>query len=743
MTYRHIFIVLAAAQLSLQAAAADTGDNPPETEPGGPGPLEEVVVSEFRRASTLDLGASLSVFDAAVIEAATLQHFEELIGLVPNMNYSGDGSRARYFQLRGVGELEQYEGAPNPSVGFIVDDIDLSGVGGVNPTFDLQQVDVLRGPQATRFGASALAGVVYLQSAEPSRDFDLYSEARAGSDDTRSAGVAVGGALTEQLSGRLSLHRYRSDGFYDNAWLGVEDSNVRDETSARGKLRWAFGDGWLARLALLYADFDNGYDAWSPENGRVTYSDNPGRDEQRTTGASLKFSGPLGDAVEFVSISAWAESDVLFSFDGEWGNPDYWAPYGYDYVYSDRRDRRSLTQEFRLVSGPGARLFDDRSDWVLGVFAQSLDEADAILSAGLYDDTADAPFSYCPPCLDFTTLDSDYQARNYAVFGRLDTELTTRLTLNLGLRLERWQAEYADAFRDYIYGDPGQPARNTFEPDEDLWGGDLGLDYRLGDDMLLYALVSRGYKAGGFNPSLARVLGDPGAGFGDAVLGAEAIAFDPERLVNYEAGLKGAWLDGRLNAGLSLFWMERGDMQLRSSAQYTDNPNDFVFVTSNAEGHAYGLEASVAWQLNERWQVHGNLGLLETAVDAYALDREADIEEGLVGRAFAHAPPYTLNLGATWAGPSGWAGRVDLNAAGSYYFDYSHDEKSGAHQLVNLKFGREWQRWGVYAWVRNLFDEDYYTRGFSFGLEPPDFPRSRYTRLGDPRHYGVTVSYRY
>ncbi len=85
--------------------------------------------------------------------------------------------------------------------------------------------------------------------------------------------------------------------------------------------------------------------------------------------------------------------------------------------------------------------------------------------------------------------------------------------------------------------------------------------------------------------------------------------------------------------------------------------------------------------------------------------------------------------------------RLDFNAVGSYYFDYSHDEKSGAFQVVNLKFGKQWSRWSVYGWVRNLFDETYYTRGFSFGLEPPWFERTLYTRLGDPRHYGMTVSY--
>ena len=153
----------------------------------------------------------------------------------------------------------------------------------------------------------------------------------------------------------------------------------------------------------------------------------------------------------------------------------------------------------------------------------------------------------------------------------------------------------------------------------------------------------------------------------------------------------------------------------------------------------------MAWQANEAWRLHGSLGLLQSEVDEYNLEREQDIEGEIVGRDFAHAPSYTVNAGLTWRCPRGhgfWA-RLDVNAMDRFYFDYSHDEKSDSRVTVNLKVGKEWENWAVHGWVRNLFDEDYHTRGFSFGLEPPWFERSRYMRLGDPRHYGVTVTYRY
>jgi outer membrane receptor protein involved in Fe transport len=98
------------------------------------------------------------------LQAAGIAHFGDVLGLVPNLSAAGGTSRPRYFQMRGIGEVEQYEGAPNPSVGFLIDDIDFSGIGMPAALFDLQQAEVLRGPQGTAYGANALAGLISLRS---------------------------------------------------------------------------------------------------------------------------------------------------------------------------------------------------------------------------------------------------------------------------------------------------------------------------------------------------------------------------------------------------------------------------------------------------------------------------------------------------------------------------------------------------------------------------------------------------
>ena len=130
--------------------------------------VEEIVVTaDFRGRSSAEMPASITILDRDTIEQSAVQHFEELIFVIPNLNWSGDGNRARHFQIRGAGELEQYEGAPNPSVGFLIDDIDFSGIGSVATLFDIQRIEILKGPQGSRYGANALAGLIFMQSVDP------------------------------------------------------------------------------------------------------------------------------------------------------------------------------------------------------------------------------------------------------------------------------------------------------------------------------------------------------------------------------------------------------------------------------------------------------------------------------------------------------------------------------------------------------------------------------------------------
>ncbi|HMB61340.1 MAG TPA: TonB-dependent receptor, partial [Xanthomonadales bacterium] len=273
------------------------------------------------------------------------------------------------------------------------------------------------------------------------------------------------------------------------------------------------------------------------------------------------------------------------------------------------------------------------------------------------------------------------------------------------------------------------------KPDDNLWGGHLALSYDWRPDLRGYLRIARGFKSGGFNPSLAALQTV-------ALLGPEFIPYEPETLWNYEAGLKGVWWDGRLSGTLSVFYMDRHNAQLsQSSQQVPFDPNSFVFVTYNGDANVSGLEASWSWQWTEVIELHGSLGLLDSEIQD--TEKTRVVSPDAAGRELAHAPSWTLNLGASWTSATGWFGRLDLDASDGYYFDISHNEQSDNYALVNLRVGKIFGRWSVSAWGRNIFDEEYATRGFYFGNEPPYFENTLYTKFGDPANYGLTLEYHY
>ena len=360
-TLRRSVYAFAVSASSCSAFAADLID-------------EVVVTAGYRERPASQVPLSLSVLDESALDTQAAPYFENLIALVPNMNWSGDGNRARYFQIRGVGELAQYQGAPNPSVGFIIDDIDFSGIGAIATQFDIEQIEVLRGPQGTRYGANALAGLVYVRSKEATGARDGRLSLSAGQDGEFGIGLAGGGSFSGSGNFRLSAHHYRSNGFRDNPFLARDDTNDRSDTTLRAKLSWEAGSDWRLNLTGIWADADNGYDAFAIDNSLTVLSDNPGKDAQESVGASFKAVRDDLGGYSFTSITAAAYSTIDFSFDADWGNPTAWAPVTYDFISSSERTRRTLSQEFRLASAEEGRIFADTTDWLIGFYVNRLDE---------------------------------------------------------------------------------------------------------------------------------------------------------------------------------------------------------------------------------------------------------------------------------------------------------------------------------------------------------------------------------
>jgi outer membrane receptor protein involved in Fe transport len=448
----------------------------------------------------------------------------------------------------------------------------------------------------------------------------------------------------------------------------------------------------------MYANIDNGYDAFAIDNSLTVLSDRPGMDAQESIGASLKAVWNGSNLLTLTSITSFADSDIEFGFDGDWGNPEAWAPFTYDFISRNVRERRTLSQEFRLTS----------TNWLVGIYFTKLSDDLMTLNQGDY---VDPVFNFAFSLDD--TLISSSEAVNAALFGQLDFDMGESSRISIGLRVENRSTDYADS-SGVIVG-----------PAETMIGGDLTFSHRVTDALTGFISLSKGYKAGGFN------LG---------VVPDERREFEQETVWNLEAGIKSHWLDNTLALNGSIFYSERNDQQVRTSLQLDPNdPLSFVFFTDNAaKGRTIGFEADLSWRPNDSWQLYANLGLLKAEFEDFATP-----QVDLTGRRQAHAPDYTIALGGIYSHPSGYFARLDLSARDDFYFDVSHDQKSTTTEIVNARVGYDADRWSAQLWARNLLDDRYAVRGFYFGNEPPNFPNELYLRYGDPRQVGVTFNMRF
>jgi iron complex outermembrane receptor protein len=723
-------ILLLVLTVSLPVDASDSPSNDPQ--------LDEIIVTATLRAvPATEVPASITVLDSQTLQDAGRANFEDVLGLIPNLNWAGDTSLPRYFQLRGIGELQQYQGAPNPSVGFLIDDIDFSGLGTAGTLYDIDQVDVLRGPQATRYGANALGGLIYLRSAEPTDTLYGRVDLDGGDYGTRSEGAVISGPIDSLDSGfRLAVQHYYTNGYFDNVYLNRDDTNRQDEYTYRAK--WAFtpSDSLRVELTAVQVDIDNGYDAFTIDNSRNTESDQPGVDSQHSTGVSARVHYLASDTVGFTAVATYAKSIIKYSYDGDWGNPVLWAPVATVYQASEVQNRDRTTKTIELRLGTEAT---HGFGWLVGFYGNLLDETLSDLSLSDYQPLG-TPVDPIDDQSD-NVIDSGYRARNLALFGELDGDLTANLRWSFGLRGERWSANYQGTTTDFLGTNTGYtnapvtqtaiesvtPA--TLSPVNNLWGGHASLTYKLDSTQSIYTTVSRGYKAGGFNLSQGLLPNQ--------------LSFNPETDVNLEAGYKADMLDHRLKINADVFYLYRHDAQITTSFQSDpSNPDDFVFYTGNAaSGHNYGLESDAAWRATDRVTLGADLGLLQTYFEDFVQQGATGATLLSVSRELAEAPHWQAAVNATYRDPRGPFARVDVTGMGGYYFDLPPNETtSKPYGLLNAKIGWETARWSAYLSGRNLLDKRYPVRGFYFGDVPPNFSNQVYIQLGDPRTWVASVS---
>lgn len=692
------------------------------------------VTADFRQLDVMNIPSAVTIVSKQQIEASNASHLESILSMAPNVNFASGSSRARFFQIRGIGERSQFNDPVNASVGLTIDGIDMTGLGGAATLFDIEQVEILRGPQGTAFGANALAGAINMVSTQPTKERNGYIKSRTGNYSTSETGAAISTAITDSVLTRFAYNHLQSNGYIKNAYQNRDDTNKLDEQVVKSITTFNLNDNNDVTLTLLNANINNGYDAFSLTNDRNTYSNDQGFDKQATTASSLKWINSNADSFLIETTMSVVNSNATYSYDEDWSYGVYDSngncisecvidsdPLNYVYSTFDeyKREINKGNLDIRILSNEKSRLFADSTDWIFGIYTQNkYEKLDRAYTYNFEDSVNTGTIAS-----ETTPYSNRLENNSYATYIQLTSHLNNNTQITYGVRAEEWQSDFTD-FTNF-----------KLDNKETLFGGQISLESLLHPNHLAYISLARGYKAGGFNS--------------DPDVSETNRTYKTETNNTAELGLKSSLNNDALSTRLAVFYTQRNDQQVKSSyiipaTDPSEAPDYQDYIANAAKGRNYGLEAELNWRVAPKIQWLAALGLLQTEFTDY----EYKTTGGTVsktGRDQAHAPNWTFNTSVITDISQNISLTLSAEGKDKFYFSDSHDEQSKTYGLLHAQIKYQKDNLELALTGRNLTDKDYATRGFGgFGNNPNNgWSDTQHTQLGEPRLISVSAKYNF
>lgn len=689
------FGTLLGAILSQHTAAQPQSEDPV---------LEQIIVYGSRTSNTLeDTLGSVAVISRKDIEDMDLRSFRETFRIMANVMDSDwvDGG----FIIRGVNSEGLTPGG-NPLASLYIDGVQQTVNGarrGSRGVWDVEQVEVYRGPQSTLSGRASLAGAVYIKTRDPQFDWDASVRGIYGTDDLTSGAITLGGPLLkDQLAFRVAAE-YETSEFGDIKYPTYKqfdryDNYVKDEYyQVRGKLLYLPANLPDTRALLSFStaeDSPSARDIAGPVLG-FEYDDRRGEvnapvytepREAQNDNAALEINHVFNPAYRFTSLSTWSDSDTDRPSINE-GTP------GETEVTEGEQHQELFTQEFR-INYDGERLSG---------------------TAGLY--YAD----------DQTVLHSKRNA-----YGREDISKGTRDTANYALFsevtwtfTEDWRliaggrADYTDQKNTLFFSRNGEVTTDHNSSfDEFVFLPKLGLAYDLDQNQVIGFTVQEGFRTGG-----AGVQRSSGGQF----------TFDPEYTWNYELSYKGSFADGRLRLASNIFYTDWDDQQV----EFQEIPQDYssTITVNAASSKSYGFEFEGQYQLTETLSSFVSAGYVKTEFSEFV-----DVSLGdLSGLPFPEAPEWNLVIGGRYEHPSGFYFGVDAKYIDNYLarFGAPPQEYLDSYWTANAQAGWNSEHWEIGLFAENVFDEKYFV--YNDRNDAGDIAAT----LGYPQRVGVAMTYNF
>lgn len=576
----------------------------------------------------------------------------------------------------------------NPVLGFYVDDVYYPGFD-INLQ-DVERVEVLRGPQGTLYGRNTEAGVINVVTQKPSDQWTAKAGLGAGNYGSYEGLAMFSGPLVEDtLKMRFSGRYTTTDGYFKNNYDGSDDVDGSDNFDGRLTLDWTPDEDWNFLWASDVQDYVGKYAEFAPLNG---IKDNPhevdvdwdGRADKDAYDTSLRAERAL-QGMKPVSITAARSEDTLTENDVDFTSSDLMRLHL-------KNDVQLFSEELRLAS-EDKRPFQ----WLTGLYVFHEDQM-------LQAQTEMRPGSF--PFVGSLYQKGDTETLGTAMFGQGSYTFFDRLTFTAGLRYDREAKDYDYSWRGGAFigvPDTSGSSSKTFQ----AWLPKFSLDYAFTEDLNGYAVVSRGFKSGGFN-----LKADPGT------------PFDAEYTWNYETGIKSEWLERRLQVNLTAFYIQWEDQQVEVPVY-----PDFTVINA-ATSTSKGLEAEVRAIPLDGLELLSNFGYTFSTFDEFEYGG-ADYS----GKRNPNVPGYTFLFGGTYRFRNGLFLNADYNRVGEHYLDLENTRTQGDYQTVDAKVGYAKDDYEVYLWGKNLTNTAYVTRAFYMSGAG-----QWYGRAGDPFTFGVNAN---
>ena len=713
--------------------------------------LEEIIVTaQKREQSKQEIGISITAFTGDQVRELGFTNSIDLINHTPGLVYgtpAAEGNNAN-LSLRGVSLSTIFDVSESP-ISMYVDEVYYGFIAGATfQLYDLERVEVLRGPQGTLFGRNATGGLVHFVTKQPTDHFEAYADLTYASYDQVKAEGAMNVPITDNLFVRGSFATNRYDGYVSNRFPGQEDPNDTDTIAGRFQVLWQANENLDLQFNLHAAEDDSNAGSWQHITGTLTPD---GMDSVLTPGVP----GPFG-YVDLDGDPFAGEYDHIRPLQvenrGVWGKINWTLPNGwrltsitayefFDRFYEEDTDMSpnniifaslvgnsdQITQELRL----SGEAWDDTVRWVGGFFYIDREVSDAGLNVAL-------PFLPLPPPPPGATINthdiSQQKNDSWAVFGQAEWDFAEHFTFIAGVRYTEEDAEldFVSAITPF-FEDPITPAATFFTfnkgnfsdfavQEEEFVDWKIELDWRPLEDVMLYASFSRGTKSAGFNPTNLGAT-DP-----------SVLTFGKETLIAYEGGLRSEFWNNRVRLNASGFYYDYQDFQA------------FAFLAVgqqqviNSDSKISGFELELQTNPLEGLNLHLGLSILADATVKDQLDTLGVRRD----RNMAFAPDYQVDgiIRYEWPMFGGTLGaQVDFVYSDGYFSDTQNFTSSmtDEYKLWNgrLTYTSGDGNWEVSGFVQNMFDEEYTNFVFDFIIDV-GFSQLSY---GKPRWGGVNVRY--